>query len=89
VTTFESQASLAVGLFAREATISDGIEARSFQRQPVLMELDVAELDSILELSCLQLQLHQQAPVVVVRLGEHRSWRAPTGLLDDALDDGR
>jgi hypothetical protein len=29
--------------------------------------------DRILELSCLQLHLHQQAPVVVVRLGEHRS----------------
>jgi hypothetical protein len=56
----------------------------SVQCQPVLMELD-----SILELSCLQLHLHRQAPVVVVHLGEHQPWRAPTRLLDDALDDER
>jgi hypothetical protein len=53
------------------------------------MELGIIKLDSIPELSCLQLHLHQQAPVIVVHLGEHRSWRAPTGLLDDVLDDGR
>jgi hypothetical protein len=45
----------------------------SVQRQSVLMELGVAELDSISKLSCLQLHLHQPAPVVVFRLGEHRS----------------
>jgi hypothetical protein len=85
----ESQASLVVGLSAREATISDGTEARRVKRQLVLIELDVAKLDSILELSCLQLHLHQQAPVVVIHLGEHWPWRAHTRLLDDALDDGR
>jgi hypothetical protein len=53
------------------------------------MKLGVTKLDNIPELSCLQLHLHQQAPVIVVRLGEHRPWRAPIGLLDDALDDGR
>jgi hypothetical protein len=53
------------------------------------MEFGVVELDSIPELSCLQLHLHQQALIVVVCLGEHRPWHAPNGLLDDALDDGR
>jgi hypothetical protein len=53
------------------------------------MELDVTELDGIPELSCLQLHLHQQAPIIIVHLGEHRPWRAPTELLDDGLDDRR
>jgi hypothetical protein len=53
------------------------------------MELGIVKFDNILELLCLQLHLHQHAPIVVVHLGEHWSWRAPIGLLDDALDDGR
>jgi hypothetical protein len=53
------------------------------------MELSVVELDIIPKLSCLQLNLHQQAPVVVVCLSEHRPWRAPTKLLVDTLDDGQ
>jgi hypothetical protein len=51
------------------------------------MELDVAELDGLPELSHLQLHLHEQTLVIVVRVGEHRPRRAPTGLLDDALDN--
>jgi hypothetical protein len=53
------------------------------------MELGVAELDNVPELSYLQLHIHQQAPIIVVRVGEHQPWCAPTGLLDDALDNGR
>jgi hypothetical protein len=75
----ESQASLAVGLSARDDTISGRTEGgkESVQRQPILMELGVTELDSILELSCLQLHLHEQTLVVEVCLGEHWPWRAP------------
>jgi hypothetical protein len=82
VSTMESQASLVIGLSAREATIFHGIEARRASNAS-------AEFDSITELSCLQFYLHQQALVGVVCLGEHRPWSAPTGLLDDVLDDGR
>lgn len=53
---------------------------KGFEHPPVVMEVGIAELDSVPELSGLHLQLHQ-TPLVVVRDCEHRPCHAPLNSL--------
>jgi hypothetical protein len=53
----------------------------------VIVELRIVVLDSVLEMACPHLQLHEQWPFVVVHHYQLRPVAGATGLPDDTLDD--
>jgi hypothetical protein len=60
-------------------------DEESLERPPKVVEVDASDLDGVLELPRLHLDLHQETPLVVVRLGEHRPRRPRSQILVDGL----
>ena len=61
--------------------------ADSFERGAIVVEVHVVFLDGLPYVACLQVQLHQQRPRIVIRLGQLWPISRATRLPNDALDD--
>ena len=89
-TAIDFHASFAVALLAREAPSSVGDDGTQRLPLPVIVVVvDTVDVNRLPQPSGLQLDLHQQAPFVVVRLGEHRPGRSCSGVTMGRLQHRR